>query len=162
MLVVTLLSIAIAGGMCFVSIKVGYKLKAIDHIVVEQPEKDKPEKDKPDNPQYETAFQSMLNTLKQMTIDKLISNSGQERMKTEEEGFAILTRSPIIGVGFGTYRTLTLPTNVLLGSGILRFNFIPCDICNCFSKFSKIQEKRRKNECYVFHSNYSEVQLVFS
>lgn len=54
-----------------------------------------------------------------MTIGKLASGSGQERMKGEEIGFSLLKNSPIFGIGLGSYRTFSLFTNTLLSMGIV-------------------------------------------
>lgn len=58
-------------------------------------------------------------TLKEMTIAKLSSGSGQERMRREVLGFDIYKNSPIFGVGFGSFRTFTLFTNVMVNMGII-------------------------------------------
>ena len=115
MLAITLLSIAIAGLMCFGLIKIGYKLNAIEIIHTAEPG------DKHQTPQKPSseASKNILDTLKQMTVDKLLSHSGQERLGTEKIAFELLKYSPVIGIGFGTFRTLSLFTNVLLSSGIL-------------------------------------------
>lgn len=61
----------------------------------------------------------MLKTLHQMTIGKLASGSGQERMRGEEIGLSLLKHSPIFGIGLGSYRTFSLFTNTLLNMGII-------------------------------------------
>lgn len=59
----------------------------------------------------------MIKTVKQMTIDKLSSGSGQERMNGEKIGLSLLKYSPIIGIGLGSYRTFSLGTNIVLNMG---------------------------------------------
>ena len=119
--IATVVSIGIAGILCFVSIKIGYKTGAINYIAIEQPEKEKPigkeEETKPT--EYNSAFDNVLKTLKQMTVDKLISNSGQERMNGEKVGFSLYKYSPIVGIGLGSYRTFSLFTNILINTGII-------------------------------------------
>ncbi len=61
----------------------------------------------------------MIKTVKQMTIDKLSSGSGQERMNGEKVGLSLLKYSPIVGIGLGSYRTFSLGTNILLNIGIV-------------------------------------------
>jgi len=60
----------------------------------------------------------MARTIKQMTIDKLASGSGQERMSMESKGFSLFKYSPIFGLGFGSFRTFSLFTNILINTGI--------------------------------------------
>lgn len=61
----------------------------------------------------------MIKTVKQMTIDKLSSGSGQERMNGEKIGLSLLKYSPIVGIGLGSYRTFSLGTNIVLNMGIV-------------------------------------------
>lgn len=66
----------------------------------------------------------MVKTVKQMTIDKLSSGSGQERIEGEKLGLSLLKYSPIVGIGLGSYRTFSLGTNVLLNMGAIRTSII--------------------------------------
>ncbi|MCI8620636.1 MAG: hypothetical protein HFJ50_02150 [Clostridia bacterium] len=128
MLLVTVCSIGFAACVCIGSLKIGYRLGTIQPIKIEVKEEDK-DKDKED--EYNSAFQNMVKMVKQMTIDKLGSGSGQERMKGEEVGMKLFKHSPIVGIGIGSYRTFSMFTNVLLNMGIVRnsFTFIYL-ICN--------------------------------
>ncbi len=116
MAVVTITSISIAACLCVTSLKIGYKLGTIEYIQIEQKDE---EKDDETETKYNSAFDNMIITIKQMTIDKLGSGSGQERMKGESIGMQMFKYSPIFGLGFGSYRTFSLFTNVLLNAGIL-------------------------------------------
>ena len=61
----------------------------------------------------------LVETIKEMTILKLSSDSGQERMSREILGMEIFIKSPVFGVGLGSFRTFTLFTNILINMGIL-------------------------------------------
>ncbi len=114
MVAVVVTSVAVAGSLCWVSVKIGYKLGTIDYIVV------KPEENKDtEEVKYSSALDNMTKMLKQMTIDKLVSGSGQERLNGEKIGLSMLKYSPIFGIGFGSYRTFSLFTNILLNTGIV-------------------------------------------
>ncbi len=117
MAVVTIVSIGIAACLCIVSLKIGYKLQTIEYIPVKQQVEE--DDDKETETKYVSAFENMIITLKQMTIDKLGSGSGQERINGESIGMQMFKYSPIFGLGFGSYRTFSLFTNVLLNAGIL-------------------------------------------
>lgn len=119
MLVVTLVSIMLAGSLCWVSVKVGYKLGTIEYIKVNPEDKKGDNDDDKDDLQYKSAFDNMMTTLKQMTIGKLLSGSGQLRMEGESIGISLLKYSPIIGLGLGSYRTFSLFTNILLNTGVI-------------------------------------------
>ena len=54
-----------------------------------------------------------------MTVNKLTSASGTDRIERESEGFKMFQYSPIFGVGLGSFRTFTLFTNILLNIGIV-------------------------------------------
>ena len=75
--------------------------------------------DKKEEEEYSSAFQNMISTIKQMTIDKLGTGSGVERMKGESIGLELLKHSPVVGIGLGSYRTFSLFTNILLNMGII-------------------------------------------
>lgn len=120
MFVVTILSISLAGAFCWGTVKIGYKTGAINYIVVETPNKapDEENNDK-EEVKYNSAFDNIINNLKQMTIYKFVSNSGQERTIREIEGFKLFKYSPIVGIGIGSFRTFSLFTNILVNTGIL-------------------------------------------
>ncbi len=115
-----IVSIMLASAICLVSIKIGYKLGAIRQIEVGE-SGDKPLEPKPVNPEaeYDSPFKNFLNTIKQMTINKLTSASGTDRIERESEGFKMFQYSPIFGVGLGSFRTFTLFTNILLNTGVV-------------------------------------------
>ncbi len=97
----------------------------IQYIESEEHKVEKDEdKDKKQEHQYSSAFGNMMSTIKQMTVDKLLSHSGQERLGTEEIGMHLYKNSPIFGIGFGSFRTLSLITNVGLSTGIIRIDCI--------------------------------------
>ena len=114
MFVITVLSIGIAAVFCLVFVKIGYKTGAIDQIPIETTEKDQNTE-----VQYNTAYGNMIDTLKQMTINKLLSSSGKERMAREMAGFSLIKYSPIVGIGLGSFRTFSLFTNILINTGII-------------------------------------------
>lgn len=114
MAILTLASIILAGGIGFASLKTGYGLKTIDYLKTEQKTSDIKKGEK----QYSSVFENMLKTLKQMTVDKLASGSGQERMEGERIGLSMFKYSPIFGLGFTSYRTFSLFTNILINAGI--------------------------------------------
>lgn len=116
-IIVVITSIIIAIGLCFVCVKIGYKLGVIEHIENISIENEDDKKD--GERQNYLALENMLITLKQMTIDKLSTGSGQERMDGEKIGLSMFKYSPIFGLGFCSYRTFSLFTNILLNTGIL-------------------------------------------
>lgn len=139
-----IISIAIAGAVCLVAIKIGYKLGAIHQIEVGQP-MDKPIVEKPVDPnaEYDSPLANLWNTIKQMTINKLTSASGTDRISREAEGFKMFQYSPIFGVGLGSFRTFTLFTNILLNTGVVGI------IAYCYILFVVLKELikyRRKEE----------------
>lgn len=143
--IATVISCAIAGGLSVGAIKVGYKLGTIERIPqIHQPEQ-KPD-EKPEEPvvEYNSVLDNIFNTLKQMTVEKLLSYSGQERMHVEQTGMELFKYSPIFGIGFGTYRTLSLFTNILLSTGVIgviAFVYIFYVILMSIKKYRKIDEK---------------------
>ena len=76
------------------------------------------------NIENERKIDSFINALKQMTIEKLESGSGQERINREKLGFEIFLLSPILGVGWISFRTFTLFTNVLVNVGLISIIYI--------------------------------------
>lgn len=143
MLVTTVVSLALAGCISMVSLKIGYKLETIHYILKEEP-KIEEEAEEPENPEVNSARENIIKTVKQMTIDKLASGSGQERLKGEGIGLQILGRSPIFGLGFGSYRTFSLFTNILLNAGILgglAYGYIIYAVARSLIKYRKKDEK---------------------
>ncbi len=140
MLVTTVASIAVAGILCLGFMKVGYKIGTIHRIQVEQPTQQVTTEEPP---QYESVFQNVLKTLKQMTIDKLTSGSGQERLSGDMIGLEMFRYSPIFGLGFGSYRTFSLFTNILLNAGIvgiIAFFYILFVVVKALMKYRKQNE----------------------
>jgi len=60
----------------------------------------------------------LINTVENVTTKKLDSGSGHERLQRELDGLKIYQMSPIFGVGYFSFRTFTLFTNVLVNMGI--------------------------------------------
>lgn len=143
MFVVTVLSISLAGAFCWGSVKIGYKTGAIDYIASEKTTKDPEEGNDGDDVQYNSAFDNILDNLKQMTIYKFVSNSGQERTGREIEGFKLFKYSPIVGVGLGSFRTFSLFTNILVNTGILG---IISFLAIVFISLKELFKCRKKNE----------------
>ena len=111
----TVVSITLAVVIGFASLKTGYALKTIDYLkdTTKLSEQEEVEED------YMSVIGNMIKTLKKMTIEKLGSGSGQERMLGERIGFSMLKYSPIFGLGFTSYRTFSLLTNILVNAGIV-------------------------------------------
>ncbi len=142
MFAVTLISIGVAGSLCWVSVKIGYKLETIKYIEVSTEVEDGKDNEV-EEPHYNSAFDNMIATLKQMTVDKLSSGSGQERMEGEKVGLSLLKYSPIIGLGIGSYRTFNLFTNILLNTGIIgiiAFLYILFVVLMALIKYRKKEE----------------------
>ena len=59
------------------------------------------------------------NTIKELTIDKLSSGSGEIRTSQEKVALSIWKDYPVLGLGFGSIATYILFTNVLVNFGIL-------------------------------------------
>lgn len=119
MFVVTVVSCTLALGLSVGFVKIGYKLKTIDPLPIVQEVKEPDNDDEGEEVKYQSAFQNMAKTIKQMTIDKLKSGSAQERTSMEAKGFSLFKYSPIFGLGFGSFRTFSLFTNILINTGIL-------------------------------------------
>ncbi len=60
-----------------------------------------------------------VDAIKEMTVNKLDSGSGQERLQREKDGIRFFRLSPIFGIGYFSYRTFSLFTNALVNMGIL-------------------------------------------
>ncbi|MGH7541718.1 MAG: O-antigen ligase family protein, partial [Gemmatimonadota bacterium] len=54
-------------------------------------------------------------------LEKLGTTSGQVRLDTAIEGLELFLRFPLLGVGWGSYRTFDLGTNLLVSVGVLGF-----------------------------------------
>ena len=88
---------------------------------------------------------SLESLIKETTISKLASGSGKERMDREKLGIEIFKISPIFGVGFGSFRTFSILTNLLVNTGIvglMSFLYI------IYVVFKKIILNRKKDEKY--------------
>ena len=119
MLIVTITSIVMTCGLWAVSLKIGYATGAIDYIVKEKPtEKPEGNKDK-DKEEVNSIFDNIAKTVKQMTIDKLASGSGKDRLNGEGIGLSMIKHSPVFGLGFGSYRTFSMFTNIFVNTGVI-------------------------------------------
>lgn len=122
-LVSTVASIALASMICIVFVKIGYKLGTIgEKTTIEEKNSEKEnenviKKEEKYNKDIK-AYDNMTTTLKQMTIQKLKTGSALERINGEKVGFSMLKYSPVFGIGFGSYRTYSLFTTVLVNAGI--------------------------------------------
>lgn len=140
MLATTVCSIALAGILCLGFLKIGYSLGTIDRIEREElvdEDKDNDEK------KYDSVIQNILKTVKQMTIDKLTSGSAKERITGDSIGLELYKYSPIFGLGFGSYRTFNLFTNILVNAGIvgiIAFGYILFVVIKPLVKFRKSEE----------------------
>lgn len=114
MAILTIVSIIFAVGIGFASLKTGYALKTIDYL-----KSDEKVTVSKNGQQYSSAFENLIKTFKKMTIEKLGTGSGQERMKGEEIGLSMYKYSPVFGLGFTSYRTFSLFTNILVNTGVL-------------------------------------------
>lgn len=97
---------------CFVSVVIGYKTGIIKDEIETMAETQMVEKEN------KPIFESMLKTIRQMTINKLSTGSGKDRMEAERIGLSLIKYSPVFGFGFVSYRTFSLFTNILLNAGI--------------------------------------------
>ena len=118
MLIVTITSIVMTCGLWAVSLKIGYATGAIDYIVKEKPV-EKPDGSDEDKEEVNSIFDNIAKTVKQMTVDKLMSGSGKERLNGEGIGLSMFKHSPVFGLGFGSYRTFSMFTNILLNTGVV-------------------------------------------
>ena len=115
--IITVVSILIAGILCIGLVKIGYKLGNIKDIgQIETSEENKEIQIDEGN---KNAFKNMFATLKEMTVDKLITGSAEERRTGEIVGLSMYKYSPVFGVGFGSYRTYNLFTTILVDAGIV-------------------------------------------
>ena len=63
--------------------------------------------------------EDVINSILEITINKINTGSAEERWAREEEGINIYKLSPIFGVGITSVRTFTLFTNILVNVGII-------------------------------------------
>lgn len=68
---------------------------------------------------FNEGYKSFISTMKQLTIDKLNTASGQQRLTRDALGLELFSKSPVFGIGFGSFRTFNLFTNVLVNVGVL-------------------------------------------
>lgn len=115
MALLTVTSIVLALVIGYGSLKTGYALKTIDFLKNEQSINNV----KKGESEYSSAIENLIKTLKKMTIEKLGSGSGQERMEGERIGLSLFKYSPVFGLGFTSYRTFSMFTNILINAGIL-------------------------------------------
>ena len=113
--ILTFASIILAAGVGFASLKTGYALKTIDYLKTEQKAND----GKNQGNGYSSALENLIKTIKKMTVEKLGTGSAEERMNGEKIGLSMFKYSPIFGLGFVSYRTFSLFTNILVNAGIL-------------------------------------------
>ena len=113
--VLTIVSILIAGILGFSCLKIGYAIKSIDYLQVgtKTASKGNGEND------YNAALNNLIKTLRKMTVEKLGTGSAEERMNGERIGLSIFKYSPIFGLGFISYRTFSLFTNIMVNGGII-------------------------------------------
>lgn len=64
-------------------------------------------------------YTNFLDMIKNMTVSKLSTGSAQERLKREQLSIEFFKKSPIFGVGFGSFRTFSMLTNITVNIGIL-------------------------------------------
>ena len=82
-----------------------------------------------------------VNTLMELTIHKLKSGSGIERIGQEKEAIKYFKLSPIIGIGYGTISTYIVFTNILINMGILGFIIFIFIIVYCVLGIIKNRKK---------------------
>ena len=85
MAILTLVSITTALIFGFASLKTGYALKTIDYLRADS----KIGTNQKNGNQYNSAFDNLIKTFRKMTIEKMGTGSGQERMNAEKIGFSI-------------------------------------------------------------------------
>lgn len=87
--------------------------------------------------------QTIIDALKDVTINKFKLQSGNERKAAISQSLYILSQSPLFGAGWGSFRSLDLTTNLLanLGiSGLLSYLYI------IFTVIKKAISIRKSNE----------------
>ena len=68
---------------------------------------------------FGVAFQTIVDVFKDITINKKNLQTGHERTNAIKMSLNILYSSPLFGVGWGTFRSLDLTSNLLANTGIL-------------------------------------------
>ncbi|UXZ09746.1 DUF3810 domain-containing protein [Clostridium perfringens] len=62
---------------------------------------------------------TLVDMLKDMTINKINLESGHERSNAVNMSFTIFRQSPLVGIGWGSFRSLDTFTNLLANTGLL-------------------------------------------
>ncbi|HFE9684205.1 O-antigen ligase family protein [Clostridium perfringens] len=68
---------------------------------------------------FDVYWGTLFDMFKDMTINKINLESGHERGNAIKITFQIFKQSPILGIGWGSFRSLDLLTNILSSMGIL-------------------------------------------
>jgi len=102
-------------------------------------------------------YLDFFNAIKEMTISKLSSGSGQQRFERELLGLEIYSISPIFGVGFGSFRTFILFTNVLVNIGVLGLISL---FYLLYIVFEKLIINRKKDENYFLIFIFSIIGML--
>ena len=79
----------------------------------------------------------------QMTVAKLSSGSGLERLAREAQGLELYKNSIVFGLGFGSFRTFSIITNMLVNTGIIGVLSI---IYIWIISFGTLLKNRKNNE----------------
>lgn len=62
---------------------------------------------------------TLVDMIKDMTINKINLESGHERSNAVNMSFTIFRQSPLVGIGWGSFRSLDTFTNLLANTGLL-------------------------------------------
>ncbi|WP_263347621.1 O-antigen ligase family protein [Paraclostridium sp. AKS81] len=68
---------------------------------------------------FEISWNELISMLKNMTIDKVNSESGHERGNAIRMSLEIFKQVPILGAGWGSFRSLDMTTNLLANTGLI-------------------------------------------
>lgn len=68
---------------------------------------------------FEISWNELISMLKNMTIDKVNSESGHERGNAISMSLEIFKQVPILGAGWGSFRSLDMTTNLLANTGLI-------------------------------------------
>lgn len=91
----------------------------------------------------------MLNdVIKTVTVDKMNNQSGLDRFAAMKQSLELFKNSPILGIGWGSYRSYDLFTNLLALTGILGFGSFLMYII--YAIISALKSITRYNEGYKY------------